>query len=282
MADLIDLHCHSTASDGSLTPAELVHKAQAIGLKAVAITDHDTVDGVGEALAEGEELNFEVVPGVEISGEITSGSMHILGYFIDHTSPGLVAALQKLQDARERRNHEIIKRLHSMRMEIGYDEILNVSEDGQIGRPHIARLMVQKGYVPSLQAAFDNYLKKGRPAYVDKFRFTPSEAIRLIIEAGGMAVLAHPGSLNKSFGQLDTMVRELKSWGLRGLEVFYSEHTLEQTRYYQGLCNKYRLMATGGTDYHGTYKPGIELGSGRGNLRIPYELLDIMKRKIPG
>lgn len=246
----------------------------------MAITDHDTVEGVSEALIEGEKLGFEVVPGVEISVEIASSSMHILGYFIDHTSPGLVAALQKLQNSRKTRNHEIIKRLRSMHLEISYEELLRVSGEGQVGRPHIARLLVQKGFVPVIQEAFDRYLKRGRPAYVEKFRFVPLEAIKLIREAGGMAVLAHPVSLNKSLEGLEKMIGELKMAGLEGLEVFYTEHTPEQTRRYQRLCRKYQLIATGGTDYHGTYKPGVELGRGWGNLQIPYELLDEMKKKM--
>lgn len=282
MPDLIDLHCHSTASDGSLTPTELVHKARDGGLRAIAITDHDTVDGVHEALAAGEKLDFEVVSGVEISADIPSGSMHMLGYFIDHTSSGLVAALRRLQEAREARNQEIIKKLRSMRLEVTREELLKISGEGQIGRPHIAKLLVQKGFVPTLQAAFDCYLKRGRPAYVEKFRFIPREAIKLISEAGGMAVLAHPGSLNKSSEELEGVVQELRNEGLSGLEVFYTDHKPEQTRSYQRLCRKYQLIATGGTDYHGTYKPGVELGRGRGNLRVSYKLLDEMKKKIAG
>ncbi|MEW6326233.1 MAG: PHP domain-containing protein [Thermodesulfobacteriota bacterium] len=280
MPDLIDLHCHTTASDGSLTPAELVRKARESGLKAVAITDHDTVEGVGEALAEGERLNFEVIPGIEISAEIPSGSMHILGYFIDHTSPQLVAVLRKLQDSRETRNQRIMEKLHSLHMEVSYAELLRLAGGGQVGRPHIAELLVQKGFVPSLQAAFDIYLKRGRPAYVEKFRLTPSEAIKLITRAGGIAVLAHPGSLNKSLEEVEMVVGELKAAGLQGLEVFYTEHAPEQTRGYQRIANQHHLIPTGGTDYHGDYKPGIKLGRGWGSLRIPYELLADMKKKM--
>ncbi|MDP2993022.1 MAG: PHP domain-containing protein [Deltaproteobacteria bacterium] len=280
MPDLIDLHCHTTASDGSLPPAELVCRARESGLKAVAITDHDTVEGVGEALAEGERLNFEVIPGIEISAEIPSGSMHILGYFIDHTSAELLAALRKLQDSRETRNQRIIEKLHSLHIEVSYEELLRVAGGGQVGRPHIAELLVQKGFVPGSQEAFDIYLKKGRPAYVEKFRLTPSEAIKLITRAGGMAVLAHPGSLNKSPEKVEKVAGELKAAGLKGLEVFYTEHAPEQTRGYQRIANKHHLIPTGGTDYHGDYKPGIKLGRGRGSLRIPYELLADMKKKM--
>ncbi|TSA07849.1 MAG: PHP domain-containing protein [Deltaproteobacteria bacterium] len=280
MPDLIDLHCHTTASDGSLPPAELVCKARESGLKAVAVTDHDTVEGVGEALAEGGRLNFEVIPGIEISAEIPSGSMHILGYFIDHTSAELLAALRKLQDSRETRNQRIIEKLHSLHMEVSYEELLRVAGGGQVGRPHIAELLVQKGFVPGSQEAFDIYLKKGRPAYVEKFRLTPSEAIKLITRAGGMAVLAHPGSLKKSLKEVEKVVGELEAAGLKGLEVFYTEHAPEQTRGYQRIANKHHLIPTGGTDYHGDYKPGIKLGRGRGSLRIPYQLLADMKKKM--
>ncbi|MEW5948908.1 MAG: PHP domain-containing protein [Thermodesulfobacteriota bacterium] len=280
MPDLIDLHCHTTASDGSLTPSELVRKAKECGLKAVAITDHDTVEGVGEALAEGERLNFEVIPGIEISAEIPSGSMHILGYFIDHNSSELLAVLRKLQDSRETRNHRIIEKLHSLCMEVSYAELLQVAGGGQVGRPHIAELLVRKGFVRSLKEAFDIYLKKGRPAYVEKFRFTPAEAVKIITRAGGMAALAHPGSLNKSLEEVEKVVGELEADGLKGLEVFYTEHTPEQTRGYQRIAGRHHLIPTGGSDYHGAYKPGIELGRGRGSLRIPYALLADMKKKM--
>lgn len=280
MPDLIDLHCHSTASDGSLTPTELVCRARDKGLKAIAIADHDTTGGISEALAEGAKSGLEVIPAVEISAEVSSGSMHVLGYFIDHASPGLLAALRRLQDSRETRNHRIIERLRSLHLEISYEELQNISGEGQIGRPHIAQLLVEKGFISSLQEAFEVYLKKGRPAYVEKFRFTPLEAIKLIAQAGGMAVLAHPGSLNKSFDELDKMVCALKAGGLRGLEVLYPDHSAGQTRSYRTLCAKYQLIATGGTDYHGAYKPGIEIGTGRGNLRIPYALLAEMKKEM--
>ena len=274
----IDLHCHSTASDGSFSPGELVRIARDNGLEAVAITDHDTVEGVPEALKAGDETGVEVVPGVEISAEMSSGTMHILGYYMDHNAPGILGPLSTLQNSREARNHEIIKKLRSMRMEITYDEVLSLAQDGQVGRPHFARLLLQKGFVSTVQEAFDNYLKKGRPAYVDKFRFSPAEAINIIKDAGGIPVLAHPGSLRKSPTDLDKLVSELKTAGLKGLEVIYSDHTNEQTRHYQKLCSKFGLLATGGTDYHGSYKPEIALGRGRGDLRIPYELLTEMKK----
>ncbi|MFH1147880.1 MAG: PHP domain-containing protein [Pseudomonadota bacterium] len=274
----IDLHCHSTASDGSLSPGDLVRMGRDKGLKAIAITDHDTVEGVPAALEAGIELGFEVVPGVEISAEMSFGTMHILGYYVDHNAPGILVPLNTLQNSRETRNHEIVKKLRSMHMEITYDEVLGLAQDGQVGRPHFARLLLQKGFVSTIQDAFDNYLKKGRPAYVDKFRFDPAEAIRIIKDAGGMAVLAHPGSLRKSPADLETLVSELKSAGLNGLEVIYSDHTNEQTRQYQKICSKFGLLATGGTDYHGSYKPEIAIGRGRGGLRIPYELLAEMKK----
>ncbi len=279
MSDLIDLHCHSTASDGSLTPAALVREGRTQQLKAIAITDHDTVEGAAEALAEAAKQGFELVPGIEISADVSSGTMHILGYYVDHTATKLLAALRRLQDARETRNHQIVKRLRAMDMEITYDDLLRVSEDGQVGRPHFAQVLVEKGIVRTPQEAFDMYLKKGRPAYVDKFRFDPIEAVQLIREAGGTPVLAHPSSLRKSSEGLEETISRLQRAGLDGLEVFYSEHTPEQTRYYQNLCNKFGLLATGGTDYHGSYKPDIAMGRGHGDLRIPYELLADLKKQ---
>lgn len=276
---LIDLHCHSTASDGSLTPSELVRKAIDAGLRAVAITDHDTVEGVPEALAEGKRTGFELVPGIEISAEMSSGTMHILGYYIEHLSDSLLNTLKKLQDAREERNRQIIQRLRALHLAVTYEELLDVAENGQIGRPHLARLLVRKGFVSDTQAAFDRYLKKGRPAYVDKFRFSPQEAVQLIVKANGMPVLAHPGSLRQSPENLEKIALKLQDAGLQGMEVYYSEHTPEQTACYLRLCRKLNLLPTGGTDYHGSYKPYIALGSGHGNMRIPYELLSTIKRQ---
>jgi predicted metal-dependent phosphoesterase TrpH len=197
--DRIDLHTHSNCSDGSLSPRELVQLAKKRELRAIALTDHDTVAGVAEAVAAGKELGVEVVPGVEISAQYPPGTMHILGYCFSPSQPELLKALKKLQKARAARNPKIIERLQALGLEITTDEVLNLSS-GQVGRPHIAKALVNRGYVSSIDEAFSRYLKKGAVAYAEKFRFSPREAIGLIRGAGGLAVLAHPSTLGINKG----------------------------------------------------------------------------------
>jgi predicted metal-dependent phosphoesterase TrpH len=275
--NLIDLHTHSSASDGSLAPGEVVTHAVQKGAAAIALTDHDTVAGLPEALRVAEASHFELVPGLEISAAYTGGGMHILGYFIDHADPFLQQELEHLQQARRERNPKIIVRLRELGIPITYDQVLALS-GGQIGRPHIAQAMLQIGAVQTLDEAFKHYLTKGAPAYVEKFRFPPARAISLIRRAGGIPVLAHPFTLNCTTGeQLIRLLRELKEQGLQGLECLYSEHTPEQTREYLTLAEKLDLLVTGGSDFHGRNKEGVEVLTGYGALRIPYDRLQSLK-----
>ena len=275
--NLIDLHTHSDASDGSLAPGELVTYALQKGAAAIALTDHDTVAGLPEALRVAEASHFELVPGLEISAAYTGGGMHILGYFIDHADPFLQQELEHLQEARRERNPKIIVRLQELGIPITYDQVLALS-GGQIGRPHIAQAMLQIGAVQSLDEAFKHYLTKGAPAYVEKFRFPPDRAISLIRQAGGIPVLAHPFTLNcTTREQLIRLLRELKEQGLQGLECLYSEHTPEQTGEYLALAEKLDLLVTGGSDFHGRNKEGVEVLTGYGALRIPYDRLQSLK-----
>ncbi len=278
--ELIDLHAHTTASDGSLTPAELVGLAAGIGLKAVAVTDHDNVDGLPEALAKGREIGLEVVPGVEISAEYKPGTMHILGYLVDPEAAGLGPRLNELQEARRNRTPKIVAKLRELGLDITVEDIQAAAGGLQVGRPHFAKVLQDKGYAASFNEAFDKYLGKGAPAYVDKFRFSPAEAVGLIHEAGGLAVLAHPFTLRQDDpAELEEMIVGLKNDGLDGLEVYYSEHTPEMTRLYLELAARHGLLPTGGSDFHGDNKNGISLGRGRGDLAVPYELLAALKRK---
>jgi hypothetical protein len=275
--NLIDLHTHSNASDGSLAPGELVTYALQKGAAAIALTDHDTVAGLSEALRVAEASHFELVPGLEISAAYTGGGMHILGYFIDHDDPFLQQELEHLQEARRERNPKIIVRLQELGIPITYDQVLSLS-GGQIGRPHIAQAMLQIGAVQSLDEAFKHYLTKGAPAYVEKFRFPPDRAISLIRQAGGIPVLAHPFTLNcTTREQLIRLLQELKEQGLQGLECLYSEHTSEQTGEYLALAEKLDLLVTGGSDFHGRNKEGVEVLTGYGALRIPYDRLQSLK-----
>jgi len=278
--ELIDLHVHSTASDGSLTPTELVDLALQIGLKAVGITDHDTVGGLQEAISRGKELDFEVVPGIEISADFKPGTMHMLGYFIDSCHPALLAKLTKLQEARRNRNPKIVAKLNDLGFDISMEEIEAVAGGDQIGRPHFAKVMLDKGYVTKFHEAFDLYLAKGAPAYVDKFRFSPVEAMEAIYEAGGLPVLAHPFTLGLDKPEvLEALISDLVKKGLAGLEVYYSEHTPEMSQAFLALVEKYNLCPTGGSDFHGLNKTQIELGRGMGDLAVPYAWLSSLRER---
>jgi 3',5'-nucleoside bisphosphate phosphatase len=276
----IDLHIHSTASDGTLSPADIIALALRLRLGAIAITDHDSVAGSREALLNGipEALGF--LTGVEISAEPPpsypgAGSIHILGYGMRLDDPELNGTLEKLQGARKDRNPQIIARLNKLGIALRLDEVEREAGDGQPGRPHIAKLLVKKGIVRTIDDAFDRYLGNGKPAYVDKYRIESSQAIELINAAGGIPVLAHPCLLElESDQQLDELLREMMSMGLKGLEVYFSEHTPEQIHRYSELAKRCDLLMTGGTDFHGDIQPEIRMGVGRGDLHVPFELYE--------
>lgn len=277
---LIDLHVHSSASDGSLTPSELVHRAQHLGLAALAITDHDTLDGVRSLLATGPPQGMGFVTGVEISAAAHPdypcfGSLHILGYGIRSEDSHLQNRLERLQEARRQRNPQIIARLNALGIAITMEDVAVFSEDGQIGRPHIARALVARGVATDIDEAFDRLLGTGRPAYVEKYRLPCREALDTIRGAGGVAVLAHPALIKpRGTWRLDEMVARLKDEGLQGLEVYYSSHTAKQSRRFRKLAAALGLLATGGSDFHGAVTPDLEMGTGRGDLRVPFALYE--------
>jgi predicted metal-dependent phosphoesterase TrpH len=276
--NLIDLHVHSTASDGSYRPAEVARLAKEAGLKAVALTDHDTTDGLAEALAAGAELGVEVIPGVEISTRFTDDTMHILGYFLDFHSGRLAERLAVLKQARKDRNPKIIAKLNALGIPITMEQVEQASGGGQVGRPHIARVLLASGYVRSMQQAFDIYLKNGGKAYVAKYRFPPAEALEMIREAGGVPVLAHPFTLGLGSAMaLRDLLQNLKSLGLAGIEVFYAEHTPEQEAMYLRLAQELGLLVTGGSDFHGDNKPDVTLGHIPSRDRLTYDLVTAMK-----
>jgi len=275
---LIDLHSHTTHSDGSATPRELLAQARAAGASAVAITDHDTVTGLKEGRAAAAEFDIELIDGIEISAEYSPGTMHILGYFINAESAGLNAALVGLREARERRNPQIAERLQSLGLAIAYEEVERLAGNEVVGRPHFARLLVERGYAASIQDAFDRFLGKGAAAYVEKARLSPAASIALIHEAGGVAVLAHPYQLKlASLEEAERLVVELAALGLDGVEAVYSRHSHEERDAYASMARRHGLLVTGGSDYHGTYKPDIAIVRGKGDLAVPYELLDEMR-----
>jgi hypothetical protein len=277
----VDLHLHTTASDGVLSPSEIVRYAKEQGLQAVAITDHDTIDGNAEALDEGAKSGLEVISGVEISAQFDLGSMHILGFFIDIENTALKERLSLLQETRAQRNPKMVEKLRKLGVELSYDEILHGSGGGQVGRPHFAQVLLTKGYVNTVQEAFDRYLGKGAPAYVDKFRFDPEEAMELIREAGGIPVLAHPFTLHiPSPHQLDALLGELAPLGLMGIEVFYPEHTKDQISLYKDLAQKHDLLVTGGSDYHGIEGDKVEIGIGSQGMKLSYSMVEAMKEVL--
>ena len=274
----VDLHLHTTASDGVLSPSEIVRYAKKKGLQAIAITDHDTIEGCEEGLSEGERIGFEVIPGIEISAEYSPGSMHILGFFLDIHHPLLNERLEYLQKARAERNPKMVARLNQLGIEITYEEVLKASGGGQVGRPHFANVLLEKRVVRNFQEAFERFLKKGAPAYVDKFRFTPKEALHFINEAGGVAVLAHPNTLGvNGFSLLEKLILRLVDEGLKGIEVYYPEHSAMEVGQYKALADRYGLLSTGGTDYHGIEKNELDIGIGRGEMKLPYSIVEKIK-----
>jgi predicted metal-dependent phosphoesterase TrpH len=256
----------------------VVRLAKAGGLTAMALTDHDTVDGLPEAVAAGEAMGVEIVPGVEISAQFPGGTMHILGLFVDYHNGLLDQRLAVLKQARLDRNPQIIAKLNALGIPITMARVEEISGGGQVGRPHIARALMELGTVSDLQDAFDKYLGWRKPGYVSKFRFTPEAALAMIREARGIPVLAHPFTLNQGTAYaLRNLVVDLKGLGLAGLEVFYSDHTREQQALYLKLAQELDLLITGGSDFHGLNKPEISLGSMPCQDRLTYDLVMALK-----
>lgn len=275
-----DLHVHTTASDGSESPSRLVELARTIGLAGIAVTDHDTVSGIPEALEAGSRLGVDVLAGVELSVIPPSGNMHILGYGIDISSPELLALLEKVQKARAGRNARILELLRSAGCPLKVEDVERVAGGGQIGRPHFARAMVEKGHVSSTGEAFARFLRKGAVAYVPKAVIGPKEAVDILHASGGAAVLAHPVTLKcPTTEELERIVADLAGSGLDGIECYYSEHTPSFTQTCLDLAERYGLAVTGGSDYHGAAKPAIALGKGRGDLCVPARCLTEIRKR---
>ena len=273
----IDLHIHSTASDGMLTPSEILSLAQELHLGAFAITDHDTIEGSKEIIEAGIPSSVNFLTGVEISTGLPlsfafSGSLHILGYGIDIYNIDLNHALAKQRKARKDRNPGIIANLNDLGFDLTLEEVIRETGNMQTGRPQIAQMMLAKGFVKTIDEAFDKYLAKGRPGYIDKYRIDCAGAIKIILDAGGLPVLAHPSFVNKT--GIEDLVIALVNMGLKGIEAYYPGHSISQTRKYTELAGHYDLIVTGGTDFHGSLKPDIQMGSGKGNLFIPYDLYE--------
>ncbi len=273
----IDLHLHTTHSDGSQRPSQVVALAKEAGVSALAITDHDITTGIPEAQRAGEAAGIEIIPGVEISSFDGKSELHILGYFIDWQDQAFSERLASLRASRHRRNPLIIDRLRAAGLDVTYDEVKTLAGTESVGRPHIAQLLMQKRYVTSAKDAFDRYLAEGRPAYVARDLPTPAEAIAWIKEADGVAVLAHPTWIKEADDGLTPRIASLKEAGLGGIEVHYSTHTKAQTAFFLEQARRLNLLITGGSDFHGVTKPDIVVGRGRGDLRVAPELLAPLK-----
>ena len=244
----VDLHIHSTVSDGKFSPEEIVSKAAALGLTIIALADHDSVDGIAPALGATKAFPpLRIIPCVEISTDMPSGEAHVLGYFIDYTSDELNASLEKFRSSRQRRAQGMIAKLHNLGIRVDWQRVQEIAGDGSIGRPHIAQAMLEKGYITSIKDAFTGYIEHGGPAYVEREKMTPAEAVALIARSNGLPVLAHP------FTVIDpqAMVIELKTAGLVGIEAYYNGYTADEIKSLVSLADKHGLIATGGSDYHG-------------------------------
>ncbi len=277
---MIDLHSHSVYSDGSNTPEELVSMANEVGLKALALTDHDTVSGISHFLKAAKETPLEAVPGIEFSAECAKGTMHILGYFIDYTCPVLLGKVERIQLERNNRNQEILKKLNKLGYILTWEDVQRHSGKDVVGRPHFAQALVERGHVKSKKSAFDLLLAKGRRAYADRYHYTAMECIRIIREAGGVPVLAHPATIYLPDDQLKGVIYGMKKNGLAGIEVYCSAYQADLIKKLSGWASELDLICTGGSDYHGSNTPDLRLGTGFGHLNVPDEALDQLKQTI--
>lgn len=277
---MIDLHCHSTFSDGEFSPVQLLEMAAAIGLSALALTDHDTVAGLPSLLAA-ESGTVTAVPGVEVSAMFGSDTLHILGLFVDWRCPELNRFLEPIRSSREERNRKIVRRLRNLGCDVTEEDVRARAGEDVVGRPHIAQSLVAAGCCESIPEAFEVYLGVRGKAYYKRFRPSAESAVRTVHAAGGLAVWAHPvAARDHAESTLRQRLRSLRDAGLDGIESHYSEHTEEQTRFVSRLADEAGLLLSGGSDFHGAPMPGIELGRGRGNLAVPDQFLDRMRNKI--
>ncbi len=294
---MIDLHVHSTRSDGTYTPKELVDYAVLKGLKAFALTDHDTVDGLDEAIQYAEALRQkqaenlqaaacdkaackhipEVIPGIEFSTEYQGRDIHIVGLYIDYKDKEFTRYLQSFIDSRTLRNQKMCRLLTEAGIDISYDKLLEEFPGSVITRAHYAKYMLNHGYIKSIKEAFERYVGDNCPYFVPREKVTPAQAVELTLKAGGVPILAHPILYHMSDARLDKLVAELTESGLMGIEAIYSTYCAADERKIRNVAKKYKLLISGGSDFHGSNKPGLDLGVGYGKLYVPDEVLDNIK-----
>lgn len=266
----IDLHTHTTASDGLLAPEQLVDLASNAGVQVLAVCDHDSTDGVDAALAAGARLGIEVIPAVEINTDVDQGEVHILGYYIDHREAWLQEFLRRLRDGRLRRAERMVQKLNALGIRIDFARVRTLAQ-GAVGRPHVAWAMVEAGAVKNVEEAFERYIGRNGPAYVERMKVTPEDAVQVILRAGGIPVLAHPG-----WGVQDSMIASLVGAGLEGIEVYYPEHTPAMQTHYLALARQHNLLTTGGTDFHGN---NLATKAPIGGQYMPSDVVEKMKER---
>lgn len=273
----VDLHTHSTFSDGTCSPSELVNKAVSCGLQAIALTDHDTVEGIPDFLEAAKDMAIEAIPGTELSVGFRDRDIHIVGLFIDHTHEGFQKMSQIMIKRRDARNEEMAARFRRDNIPITMEELTNGNPDAVVTRAHFARLLIKYGVVKNTAEAFDGYLDPSAPYYVPREYISREEGIKTILAAGGVPILAHPLLYHLSEKELCSLLTELKEYGLLGIEVKYSTYSKQDEYFIRNIAKKFDLLPGGGSDFHGTNKPHISLGSGMGHLAVPYEYLQQMK-----
>jgi predicted metal-dependent phosphoesterase TrpH len=262
-----DLHIHTTASDGRLSPAEVVIRAAKLGMKTIAITDHDSVEGIDAALEESRKFSgLLVIPGVELGADVPQGETHILGYFVDHNSTEFHHRLEMLRSSRVMRGSKMVEKLADLGIQLDWERILSLAEGASIGRPHIAQAMLEQGYISDFHEAFEKYIGHGKPAYIEREKLSPIKSVELIVKAGGLPVLAHPAGIEG----LELLILRLKQAGLVGMEVNYKDYPKETMAWLGNLANKHGLIPCGGSDYHGFDEAGNEIG----RVDVPQESVD--------
>lgn len=267
-----DLHTHTIFSDGMDTPQELINKARGSGLSALAICDHDTVDGIFVANSFCQNTGIEIIPSLELSAEYNNSEVHILGFFIDCLNPHLLSELKQIRSDRRLRMQEMVDKLNNLGVKISIEKVFNIAGDATVGRAHLARVLYSERYVSTIQEAFYKYIGENCPAYVSRFKLKPKEAIELVLASGGVPALAHPYSLNN-----DGLIEEFAGYGLAALEVYYPEHSPSMIMRYESIADKFKLIKTGGSDYHGMFKPQTTLGK----VKVPYSVVEELKNACP-
>lgn len=279
---LIDLHTHTTASDGSDSPAEVVRKAAALSLAALAVTDHDTLAGLDEAAEEASVHGLELIRGCEISTRTAFGEIHLVGLWLPEEKSRLAPledVLDKARNARHVRNRLIAEKLAGMGLPVTYEDVCDIAGGEVVGRPHFAELLLRVGAVSNRRQAFDSYLKSGAAAYVPRRLPSPEEGVRALADTGALVSFAHPCLARMPREELEKLVASLVPLGLGAIEAYHSEHSSQDERYCVGLADRFHLSLTGGSDYHGSAKPNIRLGSGKGKLRVTIAILDLLKAR---